>query len=158
MGRTTVLTPAVEKAMAKGIRDGNYATTVMKRLGFHPGNHWKWYEKGKNGDLDTQGRNVYISYYEAINKAEAEAEERMVNQWQQFFPSDWRAIQTFMERRWADKWGKNDRIRQEHTGKDGGAIETNQKHQTDLSNLSDEELKQLESIIGKSSEPGTDTT
>lgn len=158
MGRNTVLTPAVQEAMAKGIRDGNYASTVMKGIGLHPGNHWKWYEKGKNGELDIRGREVYIRYFEAINQAEAEAEERMINQWKQFFPSDWRAIQTFMERRWGDRWGKNDKVRQEHTGKDGGAIETNQKHQTDLSNLSDEELKQLESIIGKSSEHGTDTT
>lgn len=159
-GRPTLLTPTVIKAMSEGIRKGNYASTVMKGLGMHPANHWKWYKKGENGELDSKGSDIYIRYYHAINEAEAEAEERMINQWQQFFPSDWRAIQTFMERRWGDRWGRNDKVRQELTGKDGGAIETDQKHKVtkDLSELTDEELMQLESILGKPSDSGGDTT
>lgn len=160
MPRPTLLTPTVIKEMADGIRNGNYATTVMKGLGLSPGNHWKWYEKGKNGELDSQGSDIYIKYFDAINEAEAEAEQRMIGQWTEFFPNDWRAIQTFMERRWGDRWGRNDKVRQELTGKDGGAIETDNKHKVtkDLSELTDEELMQLESILGKPSESTGDTS
>ena len=160
MGRPTLLTPTVIQEMADGIRNGNYASTVMKGLGLDPGNHWKWYKKGEKGELDSRGSDIYIQYYHAINEAEAEAEQRMIGQWQAFFPSDWRAIQTFMERRWGDRWGRNDKVRQELTGKDGGAIETENKHKVskDLSELTDEELMQLESILGKHSEPGDDST
>lgn len=40
----------------------------------------------------------------------------------------------------------------QHTGKNGGPIETVNKQETDLSNLTDEELKSLESIINKTTE------
>jgi len=159
MPRYTVLTPTVIEAVCEGIKKGNYISTVMKGVGVDPGNHWKWYKKGEKGELDSKGSDIYIQYYQAVNKAEAEAEQRMIEQWKEFFPSDWRAIQTFMERRWSDRWGRNDKIRQELTGKDGGAIETENKHkhEVDLSKLTDEELVQLESILGKSTKPGRDS-
>jgi len=160
MPRHTVLTPAVIEAVCEGIKKGNYISTVMKGVGVDPGNHYKWYKKGERGELDSRGSDIYIRYYQAVNQAEAEAEQRMIEQWKEFFPNDWRAIQTFMERRWGDRWGRNDKVRQEITGKDGGAIETENKHKItkDLSELTDEELMQLESILGKHSEPRRDTT
>jgi len=157
-GRPTKLTQKVQEAMCEGIRKGNYASVVMKGLNIDSGNHWNWYRKGKANELDGDGGNRYVDYFNSINEAEADAEQRMVDQWQEHFPGDWRAIQTFMERRWNDKWGRNDKVKQEVTGKDGGAIETNQKHQTDLTKLSEGELIQLESILGTSSKSGSNSS
>lgn len=50
-----------------------------------------------------------------------------------------------------------DRQSIEHTGKDGGAIETSHTEKIDLSNLTDKELEQLENIIRKSTDTGGDT-
>lgn len=154
-GRPTLLTPEMQEAICEGIRKGNYISTVMRGLGIDVGNHWNWYRKGKNGQLDSYGRPIYINYFKAINKAEAEAEERMVSQWQEFFPEDWRSIQTFMERRWGKRWGRNDKVTQEIHGKDGGPIEM--KQDMDLSKLSQEELTQLETILTKTSVDGGTT-
>jgi len=44
----------------------------------------------------------------------------------------------------------------EHTGKDGGAIETSHTERIDLSNLTDEELAQLEKIISKTGDIAED--
>lgn len=67
-------------------------------------------------------------------------------------PPDTTAQIFWLKNRKPDEWRDSRNI--EHTGKDGGAIQTEAK--LNLANLSDKELEALENIISKSTEPGSD--
>ena len=49
-----------------------------------------------------------MKFLEAVRQAEAEAEARIVLQWQKAMPEDWRAAQAFLERRYPERWGKKE--------------------------------------------------
>ena len=51
-------------------------------------------------------RGKYREFWEAVTRAELEAEARLVAQWQQHMPNDYRAIRDFLERRFPERWGK----------------------------------------------------
>lgn len=67
-------------------------------------------------------------------------------------PPDTTAMIFWLKNRKPEEWRDSRNI--EHTGKDGGAIQTETK--MNLSNLSDKELEALETIISKSTESGSD--
>ena len=72
------------------------------------------------------GNLSYGDFCLAVKKAEAEAEVRLVGQWQALLPTDWKAIATFLERRHPEKWGKRDSM--ELKGKGGGPVEFEHRH------------------------------
>ena len=57
--------------------------------------------------------------------AEAEAEVRIVAQWQGRMPESWQAAKDFLERRYPGRWGHKLKTSQkiELTGEDGGPVE-----------------------------------
>ena len=49
-------------------------------------------------------------------EAEEVAKHALVEQWKKHFGEDWRAIATYMERRWPDEFGRRERINIDHSG------------------------------------------
>ena len=57
-----------------------------------------------------------MEFLEAVTRAEAEAELRMIAQWQAQIPRDWRAARDFLARRFPKRWGPNARVEVDHYG------------------------------------------
>ena len=58
----------------------------------------------------------YFEFFEEVTRVEAEAEARMVAQWQAQIPDDWRAARDFLARRYPQRWGPQERIDLSHSG------------------------------------------
>lgn len=106
------LTPERQKTLVDAIRHGHYYETACAYAGISYQTFRNWVqlsEHAKNGR--------YFEFFEAITRAEAEAENRAVQLWQAAMEKDWRAAQMFLERRRPDRWGKQDKIGLMHEGK-----------------------------------------
>ncbi|KKM21552.1 hypothetical protein LCGC14_1634310 [marine sediment metagenome] len=101
VGRPSKLTSKVRKRLLDAIRTGNRYEAACTYAGITYTTLRRWIltgEEAKSGK--------YREFCEALTRAEAEAEVRMVAQWQKHMPEDWRAIRDFLERRHPDAWGK----------------------------------------------------
>lgn len=116
-GRPTKLTPKVQRVIVEMIRAGNYYEVACQLAGVSYGTFRRWMLEGEQPD----GRPAYRKFREAVIEAECECEARLVLQWQQAVPHDWRAARGFLERRHPDRWGRKDR--HELSGPGGGPID-----------------------------------
>ncbi|WP_373896370.1 hypothetical protein [Virgibacillus sp. CBA3643] len=165
-GRPEKLTPEIEQEIIKVVRSGNYVETACAYVGINKTTFYDWLKRGAR-EKDRLAKNhkarmkkdekKYVEFSNAIEKALAYAEIRDVAIIGQAAEDNWTAAAWRLERKFPDKWGRKDKQSIEHSGKDGGAIETSHKQQLDLSNLTDEELAQLEDIIGKHTDTEGDT-
>lgn len=99
------------------VRAGNYYEAACGYAGIDYSTFRKWVVRGEEADeLDQEGaeipeaEQVYLSFFESLKRAENEAEARVVALWQRQIPNDWKAAATFLERRYASRWGRVDRL------------------------------------------------
>lgn len=117
-GRPSKLTPEVKARLVQAIEAGNYYEAACGYAGITYTTFRNWMIKGENAKSG-----MYREFFEAITRAETVAEVRMVAQWQQHMPEDYRAIRDFLERRFPDRWGRKDKLQQEVSGPGGGPIQ-----------------------------------
>lgn len=129
MARPSKLTSEVTKRLTEAIRAGNYYEAACGYAGIHYSTFRKWMQKG-----ETAKSGKFRKFFEAITRAEYEAEVRMVALWQKHMPEDYRAIRDFLERRYPDRWGRK-RLDIEHSG----SVATTDP----FAGLTTEELRQL---------------
>lgn len=141
-GRPSKLTSEVKARLVQAIEAGNYYEAACGYAGITYTTFRNWMIKGENAK---SGK--YREFFEAITRAETVAEVRMVAQWQQHMPEDYRAIRDFLERRFPERWGRKDKVQQEISGPNGQPVEV--EMEVDLSCLSDEELRTLVAIQQK---------
>ena len=113
MARPSKLTPERQQKLVEAIAAGNYYETACTYAGIDYTTFRLWMIRGEQ---EKQGK--YSEFFEAITRAEAEAENTAVQIWQKAMADDWRAAQMFLERRHPDRWGKHTRLdmRQEVSG------------------------------------------
>lgn len=147
MGRRTKLTPELIEQAAKLISQGNYAQTVFQMLGIPESTWYGWLQRGR----ESERRNVYSEFSEAVKKAEAAAELRAVSGIVAAGRRNWTAFAWYLERKYPDRWGRRDKIQQEISGPGGEPFYS----KPNLSRLSLEELTFLETIKRKLEEDGS---
>jgi hypothetical protein len=136
-GRPSKLTIEIKKKLIQAIKAGNYYEAACAYAGIDYSTFRKWLQKG-----ETAKSGEFFEFFEAIKKAESTAEAQMVAQWQKAMPLDWRAIATFMERRYPERWGRKEKIQQEISGRDGNPIE--------ITNLTVEQMDaRIEELLAK---------
>ncbi len=121
-GRPSKLTAETKDKLIKAISAGNYYEASCQFAGITYSTFRNWMNEGEQA---TEGE--YFEFFDTIRRAEAQAEIRMVQEWQKHIPNSYQAVATFMERRYPDRWGRKYRMSLEHTGKDGGEININIK-------------------------------
>lgn len=166
MARPTKLTPELQENVLKVIRSGNYIETACAYVGINKSTFYDWLKRGAR-EKDRVAKNPrarvrkdeqpFVDFSNAVEKALAHAEIRDVAIIGKAAEENWQAAAWRLERKFPDRWGRKDKYALEHSGKDGGPIETSHKEELDLSNLTDKELEQLEQIITKSTDAGTDS-
>lgn len=130
IGRPSKLTPAVKQRLLDAIRAGNYYDAASVYAGIHPSTFYNWMEKGRNAKSGE-----FYEFFESVQRAEAEAEARVVALWQQEIPGNWQAARDFLARRFSDRWSPKEKVQTEVTGKDGGPVEVDDPRTVLLSRL-----------------------
>lgn len=148
-GRKSKLTQELIKEATSLLRAGNYAKTVCDYLGIHESTWYKWLQEG-----EAAKSGLKRELFESVKRAESTAEIRNVNIIQKAAEEDWRAAMTYLERKFPYRWGRKERMEAEiqHSGKDGGPIQSEVNIDFDLSKLTDQELQDFERIVEKLSE------
>ena len=109
-GRHTKLTSELQQKLVELIAAGNYVVTACRYVGISDDTYARWRERGR-----TEATGIYAEFAAAITRAEAQAEARAVALVAKAIPDDWRAGAHFLERRYADRWGRQDRMKAEVT-------------------------------------------
>lgn len=119
-GRRLKLTPELIEDVTRVIRAGNYAQTACEVVGISTNTYYRWLQMAEEQGTAA----IYRDFRDAIKRAEANAEVRTVARIMQAAEEGtWQASAWFLERKHPTKWGRNDKIRQEVTGAEGGPVE-----------------------------------
>ena len=140
-GRPTKLDAATQVRIVQAISAGNYYEAASVYGGIDYSTFRLWMQRG-----EAASSGLFRDFFEAVKRAEAEAEVRTVAQWQAQVPEDWRAARDFLARRYPSRWGPTEH--HEVTGKDGGPMQVQ-----DLSRLSVDDLVKLSDILERATAP-----
>ena len=107
--RPIELTPEVQRVIVSAIRRGHYRETAAKLAGVSYRSLRRWEERGEHGEAP------FAEFCQALQKAEAKAEARLLKQIANAKPAVhgeggsgadlWQAKAWIMERRWPSRWG-----------------------------------------------------
>lgn len=119
-GRKLKLTPELIANVDRVIRAGNYAQTACQLVGIGTTTYYRWLEMAEEEGTPA----IYREFRDAIKRAEAEAEVRTVARVIQAADNGtWQASAWYLERKHPERWGRNEKIRQEITGANGEPLE-----------------------------------
>jgi hypothetical protein len=119
MARPTKLNSTITHKIVNLVRAGNYRETAAAAAGISPKTLRNWLHRGaKAGKANA----AYAQFSADLDVAEAEAEARDNKKISDAPEKDWRAAAWRLARKNPDRWGDKQRL--EHTGADGGPIQT----------------------------------
>lgn len=119
MARPSKLTQEITDRIVLAIRAGNYSKVAAEMAGIGETTFYRWLELGGKENA----RKDFREFRESIKRAEAEAEVRSVALIRQAADSGtWQAAAWYLERKHGDRWGRNDKIRQEISGPQGKPV------------------------------------
>jgi transposase len=146
VARPTKLTPEVQERIVAAIRAGNYAGPATRSAGVSEASFYRWMSRGEKAKSG-----IYRDFHEAIRRAEADAEVHAVAVIRkEIADGDWRAAATFLERRFPDRWRRQQSI--EHDGRQRLVVETEDLADPELR----KELRALASRLAGAREDGSD--
>lgn len=93
---------------------GNYQETAATYAGIAVGTFYRWMEMGLN-----QKEGKYREFYDAVKKAESDAEVRDIALIEK--DESWQSKAWRLERKHFERWGRKEHF--EHTGPIGGPLE-----------------------------------
>lgn len=121
LGRPTNCTPEIIERAGDLARAGNYFECIYLYLEIPKSTAYRWREDG------LKGVEPYATFWDTLERGWAAAETRLTAQIQQHGQSDqpgqWTALAWFLERRFADRWGKRTFTKQEISGPGGKPVE-----------------------------------
>ncbi|MFA5037722.1 MAG: helix-turn-helix domain-containing protein [Candidatus Izemoplasmatales bacterium] len=99
------------EAIADLIAKGNYMETACRTMGVSRETVYNWLEQGR-ADVaagKSEDESLFITFLDAINKADAQAEVALVELAKAKATRDMTSIGafTFLDRRWRDRWGQH---------------------------------------------------
>lgn len=119
MARPSKLTPEITERICMAIRAGNYAKVAAAMAGISETTYYKWLEMAELPNAKKE----YKEFRESIERAEAEAEVVAIARIRQAADNgDWKAAGWYLERKHGERWGRNDKLRQEITGANGAPV------------------------------------
>jgi hypothetical protein len=106
MARPCKLTPEVQEKIVTAIAAGNAEETAAEYAGIHPATFFRWMAEGRpcrNGGPKGE-------FYEAVKKAQVQAEVSHVIVIEQAKDKAWQAAAWWLERRHHDRWGRRESV------------------------------------------------
>ena len=119
MTRKLKITQDTTDKICLAIRAGNYAKVAAEMAGIGETTYYRWLELGQKEGASK----VYREFWESIKRAEADAEVAAVALIRQAANNGtWQAASWLLERKHGERWGRNDKLRQEITGANGAPV------------------------------------
>ncbi len=112
MGRPSKLTPELRERICEYIRAGNYLSTACEACGISRQTYLNWMERGEKA----RG-GEFLDFFDAVKKAEKEAEIRNVAIINKAAGKNWQAAAWWLERRHPEKYGKKDTLKAQLEGR-----------------------------------------
>lgn len=110
------LTLETTEALLDAVADGLHPETAAKVAGVAPRTVRGWVSKAEE-DIEAGHPSEYVTFLFKLYQAETIVESSAVSKWKHYFEGDkgdWRAIATFLERRFPERWGKKSEVK--HSG------------------------------------------
>jgi transposase len=104
-GAPSKLTPAVRDFIVDAVRDGSHFAPACVGAGIDKTTAYKWIKRGEE-DREKGRETDYSTFVDALVRAQAQSETRLVGKLQIHADSDWRAGAFILERRFKERWGK----------------------------------------------------
>ena len=101
MGRQSKLTAERQARLCEALRAGNTRAAAADYAGVGKTTFYRWIDKGKE-----QKTGVFRDFWDAVKKAEADAEVRNVAIIQQAAKKTWQAAAWWLERRRPEAWAQ----------------------------------------------------
>ena len=108
MGRRSKLTPEVQEKICNYVRQGLTYEIAARAAGISESTFYRWRERGEKAR-----RGKYREFWEALKKAEAEAEQVLVQRILDASNDTWQAAAWILERRHPERWARKDRVKHE---------------------------------------------
>lgn len=110
LGKPTILNKEMIDELCRIIKDGNWAITACNIVGIGESTFYSWKDKGER-DIQNNTNSIYKEFVEALKKADAEAESKVVKRFynEATNPGSFVAPATYLERRYPERWGRRDR-------------------------------------------------
>jgi hypothetical protein len=105
MPRPSKLTPKIRKQLCELIGQGHYLEIACKASGLDYTTFRRWMVRGQEEE-----EGPYRQFCDAVNGAQAQAEVTILNHWLKQVPRDWKACRDLLERRFRDRWSRNDKV------------------------------------------------
>lgn len=105
-GRPSKLTPAVQQLVVDALLAGNYLHVAAGYAGVHRDTLDHWLRRGREDREAGKGRSRYGRFSDAVEKAMAEAEVRLVATIAAAAPKDWRAAARILAARHPERWAE----------------------------------------------------
>ena len=120
MARHGKLSPELQDRICVAIRLGNDKKVAAALAGISEATFYRWIEMAN----EDRPKKEYREFQESVQRAEAEAEvTRIARITQAADNGTWQAASWWLERKFPERWGRNDKIRQEITGANGAPIQ-----------------------------------
>ena len=137
MGRPTKLTEARHRKIVADIRAGNFAQIAAVASGITEQTYYNWLNRGA-ADLASEEAadhaSIYAKFFEAVKRAEAEAEVKQLRAMQT--DDKWQRRAWWLERRFPKRWGQKQSL--ELSGPDGGPLTVTDASKAELEAFLDE--------------------
>ena len=105
-GRPTSLTPTVQQAILEHLRAGAYFSAACEAVGVPASTGHGWLKRARSEDGQLAATEPYVSFRQAVERAQAEYENGLVRVIEKAAPTEWKAAAWLLERRFKDRWGK----------------------------------------------------
>ncbi len=119
-GRPTGCTPEIIERAGELARAGNYFECIYMYLEIPKSTAYRWREDG------LKGIEPYATFWDTLERGWAAAEARLTAQIQQHGqadqPGQWTALAWFLERRFPDRYGRRNYVKQEVSGPGGQPV------------------------------------
>ena len=111
----TKCTPENIETICKAVRMGCYPAIASQAAGIEPRSFYTWLKRGMSGE------EPYKTFYDAVNVAQAEAENHLVNTIKVASEKNWIPAAWLLERTHPDRYSI--KTKQELSGPDGGPMQ-----------------------------------
>ncbi|MDR6862177.1 hypothetical protein J2X64_000558 [Phycicoccus sp. 3266] len=132
-GRPSKLTPERADRIVELIGSGVYGAVAARASGISGSTYRAWMARGRDASRDAEGRALeeadapYAAFHDAVRTTQAQAEAETAAGVYTAGQGSWKAAAWWLERRYPERWGRKDRLRQEVTGLAGAPLHVDAK-------------------------------
>jgi hypothetical protein len=135
IGRPSKFTAERAERIMQMIKSGAYGHVAARANGISTATFHAWQAKGRDAEKDPDtglcidpDLQQFADFSDDVKNAEAEAEVRNIALIQTAARGGtWQAAAWYLERRYSDRWGRKDHLKQEVSGPEGGPVEVDAK-------------------------------